>query len=123
MADEEAAAAGDGEAGAHPASTLPRLFLRAMRTHHRSAALLYRDGERWREVPDWRFERQVIRLALFLRDRAALAPGDHLVIVSSRATAPCNASSSTSRTRSDGSVASGQTCRRCRATRHTLPDR
>src|SRR5438105_13087812 len=83
MADEEAAAAGDGDAGAHPASTLPRLFLRAMRTHHRSAALLYRDGERWREVPDWRFERQVIRLALFLRDRAALAPGDHLVIVSS----------------------------------------
>ena len=83
MADEEAAAAGDGEAGAHAASTLPRLFLRAMRTHHRSAALLYRDGERWREVPDWRFERQVIRLALFLRDRAALAPGDHVVIVSS----------------------------------------
>lgn len=83
MADEEAAAAVEGEAGTHAASTLPRLFLHAMRTHHRSAALLYRDGERWREVPDWRFERQVIRLALFLRDRAALAPGDRVAIVSS----------------------------------------
>jgi hypothetical protein len=54
-----------------------------MREHDRSAVLLHRDGERRRETPDWRFERQVIRLALFLSDRAALAPGDRVAIVSS----------------------------------------
>ena len=79
MTDGGPAAEGD----AHEAGTLPRLFVRAMRKHDRSAVLLDRDGERRRETPDWRFERQVIRLALFLRDRAALAPGDRVAIVSS----------------------------------------
>jgi hypothetical protein len=82
MADEEAAAALDGDV-AHPPSTLARLFLRAMRKHDRSAVFLHRDSNRWREIPDWRFERQVIRLALFLRDHGALAPGDRLAIVCS----------------------------------------
>ncbi|HWE25972.1 MAG TPA: AMP-binding protein [Myxococcales bacterium] len=81
--DEEPAAGAHVDAGAQAASTLPRLFLRAMRTHHRPAVLLSRDGARWREMPDWRFERQVIRLGLFLRDRAALAPGDRVAVVSS----------------------------------------
>jgi len=58
------------------------MFLAAMRKHDRAAALLHHDGAKWRETPDWRFERQVIRLALFLRDRARLVPGDRVAIVS-----------------------------------------
>ena len=82
MADEEAAASQDRDA-AHTASTLAQLFLRAMRKHDRSAVFLHREGDRWRETPDWRFERQAIRLGLFLRDRGALAPGERVAIVSS----------------------------------------
>jgi hypothetical protein len=62
--------------------TLAGMFLAAMRRHDRAAVLLQHDGVKWRETPDWRFERQVIRLALFLRDRARLAPGDRVAIVS-----------------------------------------
>src|SRR2546423_15625654 len=78
MTDGGPAAEGD----AHEAGTLPRLFVRAMRKHDRSAVLLDRDGERRRETPDWRFERQGIRLALFPRDRAAVAPGGRGAILS-----------------------------------------
>jgi hypothetical protein len=63
-------------------ATLASLFLGAMRKHDRKAALLQRDGARWRETPDWRLERQVIRLALFLKERGALAPGGRVLIVS-----------------------------------------
>src|SRR5207237_2337115 len=59
-----------------------RSFLAAMRRHDRAAVLLHHDGVAWRETPDWRLERQVIRLALFFRDRALLAPGDRVAIVS-----------------------------------------
>jgi acyl-CoA synthetase (AMP-forming)/AMP-acid ligase II len=62
--------------------TLAGLFLAAMRRHDRAAVLLQHDGVKWRETPDWRLERQVIRLALFLRDRARLGPGDRVAIVS-----------------------------------------
>jgi hypothetical protein len=61
-------------------ATLASLFLAAMRKHDRKAALLHRDGARWRDTPDWRLERQVIRLALFLRERGAL--GGRILIVS-----------------------------------------
>jgi acyl-CoA synthetase (AMP-forming)/AMP-acid ligase II len=54
-----------------------------MRRHDRAAVLLHHDGVKWRETPDWRLERQAIRLALFLRDRARLAPGERVAIVSS----------------------------------------
>src|SRR5882762_8254455 len=63
-------------------ATLASLFLGAMRNHDRKAALLRRDEGRWRETPDWRLERQVIRLALFLKERGALAPGGRVLIVS-----------------------------------------
>ncbi len=63
-------------------ATLASLFLGAMRRHDRKAALLQRDGARWRETPDWRLERQVIRLALFLKERGALSPGGRVLIVS-----------------------------------------
>src|SRR5713101_376406 len=71
-----------GHDGLERPGTLATLFLAAMRRHDRAAVLLHHDGVKWRETPDWRFERQVIRLALFLRDRARLAPGDRVAIVS-----------------------------------------
>ena len=54
-----------------------------MRKHDRAAVLLHQENSRWRETPDWRFERHVIRLALFFRDRAVLLPGERVAIVSS----------------------------------------
>jgi non-ribosomal peptide synthetase component F len=75
--DEPAGHHGPGES-----RTLAALFLAAMRKHDRAAALLHHDGAKWRETPDWRLERQVIRLALFLRDRAGVGPGDRVAIVS-----------------------------------------
>jgi hypothetical protein len=75
-------AEGEQQQSNDPPTTLASLFLGAMRKHDRKAALLQRDGTRWRETPDWRLERQVIRLALFLRERAGLAPGGRVVIVS-----------------------------------------
>jgi acyl-CoA synthetase (AMP-forming)/AMP-acid ligase II len=71
-----------GHEGLEQPGTLARLFLGTMRRHDRGAVLLHYDGERWRETPDWRLERQVIRLALLLRERARLAPGDRVAIVS-----------------------------------------
>jgi len=71
-----------GHDGLEPPGTLARLFLAAMRRHDRAAVLLHHDGVKWRETPDWRFERQVIRLALFVGDRARLVPGDRVAIVS-----------------------------------------
>ena len=71
-----------GHEGLEQPGTLARLFLGTMRRHDRRAVLLHYDGERWRETPDWRLERQVIRLALLLRERARLAPGDRVAIVS-----------------------------------------
>ncbi len=70
-----------GHDGLERPGTLATLFLAAMRRHDRAAVLLHHDGVKWRETPSWRFERQVIRLALFLRDRARLAPGDRVAIV------------------------------------------
>src|SRR5467141_870901 len=71
-----------GHDGSERSETLARMFLAAMRRHDRAAVLLHPDGAKWRETPDWRFERQVIRLALFLRDRARLVPGDRVAVVS-----------------------------------------
>ena len=62
--------------------TLAQLYLQAMRHHAREAVLLSRDGEQWAPVPDWRFDRQVIRMALYLKERAGLKPGDRVAIVS-----------------------------------------
>src|SRR5262245_49279028 len=62
--------------------TLAQLYLQAMRHHAREAVLLWRDGDEWAPVPDWRFDRQVIRIALYLKERAGVKPGDRVAIVS-----------------------------------------
>ncbi len=62
--------------------TLNQLHQMAMRDHRRKAVLLHRAGDRWVPTPDWRLDRQVIRLGLYLSERAQIQPGDRVVIVS-----------------------------------------
>ncbi len=62
--------------------TLAETYLAAMRTHQRRAAILHWGEERWLETPDWRLDRQVIRLGLFLRERFGLKPVDRVAILS-----------------------------------------
>jgi hypothetical protein len=62
--------------------TLSQLYLQAMRHHAREAVMLARGGDQWAPMPDWRFDRQVIRIALYLQERAGVKPGDRVAIVS-----------------------------------------
>ena len=62
--------------------TLNRLHAGAMRQHARRSALLAREDGRWNATPDWRFDRQIIRLGLYLRERVEVAPGQRVVLMS-----------------------------------------
>ena len=64
--------------------TLAQLYLQAMRHHAREAAVLTRSDEKWAPMPDWRLDRQVIRTALYLQERAGVKPGDRVAIVSAQ---------------------------------------
>jgi hypothetical protein len=62
--------------------TFTKLYLSAMRAHSRKAALLHRPDGQWLDVPDWRLDRQVIRFALFARERLGFQAGQTVAIVS-----------------------------------------
>jgi long-chain acyl-CoA synthetase len=62
--------------------TLNRLYADAMREHARRSALLVREGAEWRPMPDWRLDRQVIRLGLYLRERLRVAAGERVALLS-----------------------------------------
>jgi AMP-binding enzyme len=62
--------------------TVNRLFIQAMREHARERALLHWENGDWRATPDWRLDRHVIRLALYLRERLGIGPGDRVALVS-----------------------------------------
>ncbi len=62
--------------------TIGRLHLSAMRQHDRKAALLHWAAGRWHETPDWRLDRQVIRLGLYLQERTGLAAGERVAVLS-----------------------------------------
>ncbi|HEV8456356.1 MAG TPA: hypothetical protein VGQ24_15770, partial [Gemmatimonadales bacterium] len=47
------------------AETLNRRHADAMREHTRQSALLVREGAEWKATPDWRLDRQIIRLGLY----------------------------------------------------------
>jgi long-subunit acyl-CoA synthetase (AMP-forming) len=66
----------------HGPETLNRLYLDCMREHERKAALLYLRGESWESLPDWRLDRWVIRLALYLQERVGVSAGDRIAVVS-----------------------------------------
>ncbi|HEX5385143.1 MAG TPA: AMP-binding protein [Gemmatimonadales bacterium] len=65
-----------------PPDTLNRLHAQAMREHARERALLaWADGA-WSAMPDWRLDRQIIRLALYLSERLDVEAGQRIAIVS-----------------------------------------
>jgi hypothetical protein len=41
-----------------------------------------RGAEGWADVPGWRFFRSVVRVALFMRERAGISPGSRVAVVS-----------------------------------------
>ena len=61
--------------------TLSKLYVLAMKEHTRKALFLHRVGNRWLDIPDWRLDRQVIRLGLLLRERLALQPGQSVALI------------------------------------------
>src|SRR5262245_15735978 len=67
-----------------PLPTIPEtvagLFDLGMREHARRAVLAERDGAHWTETPDWRFDRFVIRIALYCSERLELRRGDSVAI-------------------------------------------
>jgi long-chain acyl-CoA synthetase len=62
--------------------TLNRLHTQAMREHARESALLSRVNADWTQTPDWRLDRHVIRLALYLRERLGVEPGQRIALLS-----------------------------------------
>ena len=58
------------------------LHLAVERKHDRTAVLRRRAGAAWQDTPDWRFHRQSMRIALFLKERGQLKAGDHVALVS-----------------------------------------
>jgi acyl-CoA synthetase (AMP-forming)/AMP-acid ligase II len=70
-----------GTEGEGSVDTAAKLFLACERDHEREAVLRWRSADQWEVMPDWRFSRQVLRLALYLRDRGCAMEGDRLAIV------------------------------------------
>jgi hypothetical protein len=69
----------------HPLHSMPAsvagLFDLGMRHHVRKGALLLWEAQAWADMPDWRLDRLVIRLALYGRERLGLAAGDRVAIL------------------------------------------
>lgn len=61
--------------------TLGALHLEVERKHERAAVLVRLERDERLATPDWRFHRQIIRVALWLRERAGLEPGDRVALV------------------------------------------
>jgi acyl-CoA synthetase (AMP-forming)/AMP-acid ligase II len=64
-----------------PDWTLARLHLAAERRHDRAALLQGWDGARVWTMPDWRFHRQVLRIALYLQEAAGVHAGDRVALL------------------------------------------
>jgi hypothetical protein len=62
-------------------ATLNRLYAEAMREHARRSALLVREDAEWTPTPDWRLDRHVIRLGLYLRERLGVEPGHRVAVM------------------------------------------
>lgn len=60
--------------------TVTQLFYLAMREHARPAAVQHWSQDQWARDPDWRFDRQVIRLALFLQGNLEVAAEDRIAV-------------------------------------------
>ena len=62
--------------------TLNTLVMTAMRAHTRPGPFLEHIGNQWKPTPDWRFDRRVIRMGLYLREFVGVEAGDRVAIVS-----------------------------------------
>ncbi len=58
------------------AATLNQFLLEGAREHDRDGVFADWNGERWVPMPDWRADRHAIRIALVLRERFGVEPGD-----------------------------------------------
>lgn len=66
----------------HSNETLGTLFLQTEREHPRKAALLrLRPGGEPVPMPDWRLDRHIVRIGLYLRERAGVRPGDVVALI------------------------------------------
>lgn len=63
-----------------PFGTLAGLLHAAMRQHARRAALIVWESGRAEPLPDWKFDRTAIRLALFARERLGARAGDRVAV-------------------------------------------
>ena len=68
--------------GAAEPENLGCLHIAAERKHDRAFALRRRASAAWQDTPDWRFHRQVMRIGLYLRERAGLEAGDRVALLS-----------------------------------------
>jgi hypothetical protein len=62
-------------------STLGQAFLSAESASPARIVTQQRADNRWQEMPAWRFFRQIVRVGLYLRERARLAAGDNVVTI------------------------------------------
>ncbi|MFQ5704646.1 MAG: AMP-binding protein [Gemmatimonadales bacterium] len=60
--------------------TMTKLFYMSMREHSRPAVLRRWKPDGWEDDPDWRFDRQVIRTGIYLRERLRVAEGDRVAV-------------------------------------------
>jgi hypothetical protein len=61
--------------------TLNRFYDLAMREHDRRAVLAFGEGKDYAEDPDWRFDRDVIRVALFCQERLKVKAGERVALL------------------------------------------
>jgi hypothetical protein len=70
--------------GPRPLHTLPAtlsgLYDLGMRHHLRRSVLCWPEGGELQATPDWRFDRLVIRIALYCRERLGLEPGTRAAV-------------------------------------------
>jgi hypothetical protein len=78
----EAANMGLYEKTANGRSTLGGIYLHAEHVGSRRVVTREREGAAWRDTPGWRFFRQILRVALYLRERAVVRKGDCIITLS-----------------------------------------
>jgi acyl-CoA synthetase (AMP-forming)/AMP-acid ligase II len=61
--------------------TVTRLYLLGMREHAREGVLFVREGASWEPTPDWRFDRHVIRVALYAQERLRVGAGERVAVL------------------------------------------
>ena len=61
--------------------TVSGLYLLGMREHLRAAVMLHAGDGGWLDTPDWRFDRHVIRLALYAREQHGVEKGQWMAVL------------------------------------------